>query len=210
MDCKKNPDKNENIRDMVREKYADIARKASGGSTSSCCLGAPSLVNILGMGKALDYTEEDLLLELGEANLGLGCGNPMGMADLKYGEIVLDLGSGAGFDTFLAAKRVGDSGKVIGVDMTPEMIKKARYNAEKLRISNAEFRLGEIEKIPVGDNSVDVAISNCVINLSPDKRSVFREIHRALKPGGRIVISDILRSGEIPKEIMDNPDAYTG
>jgi ubiquinone/menaquinone biosynthesis C-methylase UbiE len=162
------------------------------------------------MGKALDYTEEDLLLGLGEANLGLGCGNPIGMADLKQGEMVLDLGSGAGFDAFLAAKKVGHSGKVIGVDMTSEMVEKAQVNAEKLSVPNVEFRRGEIEKIPVEDNSIDVVISNCVINLSPDKSAVFGEIYRSLKPGGRIIISDILRSGEIPQEIKDNPDAYTG
>jgi SAM-dependent methyltransferase len=210
MDCKEIPDKEEGIRNMVREKYADIARGTSGGSTSSCCSGPPSLVNIMDMGKALDYAEDDLLLAPGEANLGLGCGNPIGIAGLREGETVLDLGSGAGFDAFLAARRVGRSGKVIGVDMTPEMVEKARTNAEKLKISNVDFRLGEIEKLPVDDNSIDVAISNCVINLSPDKRSVFREIHRTLKPGGRIIISDILRSGEIPKEIMDNPATYTG
>jgi len=134
----------------------------------------------------------------------------MSRAELKPGETVLDLGSGAGFDAFLAAERVGESGKVIGVDMTPEMVEKARMNSENLKISNVEFRLGEIEKLPVSDSSVDVVISNCVINLSPDKSTVFREIHRALKPGGRIIISDILRSGEMPEEIRSNPAAYTG
>jgi ubiquinone/menaquinone biosynthesis C-methylase UbiE len=142
--------------------------------------------------------------------LGLGCGNPISKAELKPGEIVLDLGSGAGFDAFLAAQRVGESGKVIGVDMTREMIEKARMNSEKLKISNVEFRLGEIEKIPVSDSSVDVVISNCVINLSPDKPAVFKEIHRTLRLGGRIIISDILRSGEMPEEIRSNPAAYTG
>jgi SAM-dependent methyltransferase len=210
MDCKEMPDKKEGIRDMVKEKYAGIARVASGGSATSCCGESSSLVNILDMSKALDYSEEDLLMAPGEANLGLGCGNPLSMAELKGGEIVLDLGSGAGFDAFLAAKKVGESGKVIGVDMTPEMIEKARANAENLDFSNVDFRLGEIEKLPVVDESVDVVVSNCVINLSPDKSVVFGEIHRALKPSGRIIISDILRSGEIPKEIMDNPDAYTG
>ena len=168
------------------------------------------MITIEEMGKALDYTEENLSLSPGEANLGLGCGNPISMADLKPGETVLDLGSGAGFDAFLAAKAVGESGKVIGVDMTPEMVQNARTNAEKLNISNVEFRLGEIEKLPVSDSSVDVVISNCVINLSPDKSEVFGEISRSLKPGGRIIISDILRSGEIPEEIRTNPAAYTG
>jgi arsenite methyltransferase len=198
------------IHKLVKERYADIATGKSSGCAPSCCGGPTSLVNIMDMGKALDYTDEDLLLGLGEANLGLGCGNPIGIAGLKEGEIVLDLGSGAGFDAFLAAKRVGESGKVIGVDMTREMIEKARDNAEKLGISNAEFRLGEIERLPVEDNSVDVVVSNCVINLSPDKSSVFREMYRVLKPDGRISISDILRSGEMPQEIKDNPDAYIG
>jgi len=129
---------------------------------------------------------------------------------LEPGETVLDLGSGAGFDAFLAAKRVGESGKVIGVDMTPEMVEKARTNAEKLNMSNVDFRLGEIERLPVEDNSVDAVISNCVINLSPDKSAVFGEIYRSLKPGGRIIISDILSYGVIPEEIRNNPAAYTG
>jgi SAM-dependent methyltransferase len=198
------------IHGLVKERYAGIATGSNSGCAPSCCGQSPSLVNIMDMGKALDYTEEDLLLGLGEANLGLGCGNPIGMADLKQGEMVLDLGSGAGFDAFLAAKKVGHSGKVIGVDMTSEMVEKAQVNAEKLSVPNVEFRRGEIEKIPVEDNSIDVVISNCVINLSPDKSAVFGEIYRSLKPGGRIIISDILRSGEIPQEIKDNPDAYTG
>lgn len=210
MDRNEDIDKDKSIKEMVREKYADIAKTVSGETHSLCCGGSPALVNIMEMVRALDYAEEDLHLAPGEANLGLGCGNPIGMAELKEGETVLDLGSGAGFDAFLAAKKVGKSGKVIGVDMTSEMIEKATDNAEKLGISNAEFRFGEIEKIPVEESSVDVVISNCVINLSPDKSAVFGEIYRTLKPGGRIIISDILRSGKIPKEIMDNPDAYTG
>jgi arsenite methyltransferase len=198
------------IHGLVKERYAGIATGSNSGCAPSCCGQSPSLVNIMDMGKALDYTEEDLLLGLGEANLGLGCGNPIGIAGLKEGETVLDLGSGAGFDAFLAAKRVGESGKVIGVDMTPEMIEKAQSNAEKLNISNVKFHLGEIENIPVMDNSVDVVISNCVINLSPDKPAVFKEMYRTLKPGGRMIISDILAYGEIPQEIKDNPAAYTG
>jgi len=198
------------IHDLVKERYGDIAKGSSSGCTLACCDGSPSLVNIIDMGKTLDYAEEDLLLAPGEANLGLGCGNPIGMAGLKEGETVLDLGSGAGFDAFLAAKKVGKAGKVIGVDMTPEMVEKAKENAERLNFTNVEFRLGEIERLPVQDNSVDVVISNCVINLSPDKPSVFREMYRVLKPGGRVSISDILRSGEMPQEIRDNPDAYIG
>jgi arsenite methyltransferase len=203
-------DHQDKIRRLVVDKYADIAEVQSHGCLPSCCGGTKPLVTIKEMGEALDYSEEDLLLGPGEANLGLGCGNPISMADLRPGETVLDLGSGAGFDAFLAAKRVGESGKVIGVDMTPEMVQKSRTNEEKLNISNVEFRLGEIEKLPVSDSSVDVVISNCVINLSPDKSAVFGEIYRSLKPGGRIIISDILRSGEIPEEIRANPAAYTG
>ena len=198
------------IHNLVREKYTGVAKGDAGGCTASCCSGTTPLITVKETGEALDYSEEDLLSKLGEANLGLGCGNPISMADLKPGETVLDLGSGAGFDAFLAAKQVGESGKVIGVDMTPEMVQNARTNAEKLNISSVEFRLGEIEKLPVSDSSADVVISNCVINLSPDKSAVFGEISRSLKPGGRIVISDILRSGAIPEEIRTNPSAYTG
>jgi arsenite methyltransferase len=198
------------IRNLVKGKYSGIAKGDAIGCGPSCCGGSSSLVNIVDLGKALDYTEKDLSLAPGEANLGLGCGNPIGKAELKPGETVLDLGSGAGFDAFLAAQQVGVSGKVIGVDMTPEMVEKARLNADNLNISNVEFRHGEIEKLPLEDHSVEVVISNCVINLSPDKSTVFKEIYRTLKPGGRIIISDILRSGEMPEEIRSNPAAYTG
>jgi SAM-dependent methyltransferase len=198
------------MRKAVLEKYGSIARGQSSGWVPSCCGDSTPLMTIEKRGRALDYSEEDLRLGPGEANLGLGCGNPISMADLKPGEIVLDLGSGAGFDAFLAAERVGASGKVIGVDMTLEMIEKARMNAANLSISSVEFRHGQIERLPVSDSSVHVAISNCVINLAPDKSAVFGEIYRCLKPGGRIVISDILRSGEMPEEIRNNPAAYTG
>jgi SAM-dependent methyltransferase len=198
------------IHGMVKEKYSSVAKGNADSCVPSCCGGSPSLIPLMDLGKALDYSEKELSVAPGEANLGLGCGNPISRAELKPGEIVLDLGSGAGFDAFLAAQRVGETGMVIGVDMTHEMVEKARVNAEKLNISNVEFRLGEIEKLPVPDNSVDVVISNCVINLSPDKSAVFREIHRTLRPGGRIIISDILRSGEMPEEIRSNPTAYTG
>jgi SAM-dependent methyltransferase len=195
---------------LVMKNYADIARGTIGGCTPSCCDGSTPLVTIMDLGNALDYAEEDLLMAPGEANLGLGCGNPIGLADLKPGEKVLDLGSGAGFDAFLAARCVGESGKVIGVDMTLAMVQKATANAEKLNISNVDFRLGKIEEIPVDDNFMDVVISNCVINLSPDKSAVFGEIYRCLRRGGRMIISDVLGSGEIPEELKNNPAAYTG
>ena len=200
----------EKIRRMVKKSYAKAAQSADSGRSGDCCGGSSNPVDILDFGKKLDYTNDQLAIGLGEVNLGLGCGNPVTMADLKPGETVLDLGSGPGFDAFLAAKSVGPGGEVIGIDMTPEMITKAKENAEKLHLSNVEFKLGEIEKLPVPDNSVDVVMSNCVINLSPDKRAVYREIFRVLKPGGRISLSDVLSTGEIPKVIKDNPSAYTG
>lgn len=200
----------ENIHSLVRGKYAVIAKGDAAGCAPSCCGGPSPLVTIMDLGKALDYTEKDLAVAPGEANLGLGCGNPISRAELKAGEVVLDLGSGAGFDAFLAARQVGASGKVIGVDMTPEMVARAAQNAEKLQVANVAFRLGQIERLPLEDGSVDVVISNCVINLSPDKAAVFGEIYRVLKPGGRIVISDVLRSGEIPQELKNDPAAYTG
>jgi arsenite methyltransferase len=197
------------IKNQVKERYADIARASDSGCSASCC-GSSNLVGILDAGKKVDYTGEELALGLGEANLGLGCGNPLSMAELKRGETILDLGSGAGFDALLAVKSIGPEGRVIGIDMTPEMIEKARKNATNHNAPNAEFRLGEIEHLPVGDDTIDVVLSNCVINLSPDKEVVYKEIFRVLKPGGRIVISDVLRSAEIPDEIKNDPAAYVG
>jgi SAM-dependent methyltransferase len=160
--------------------------------------------------RAIGYTEEELRAIPEEANLGLGCGNPVALASLREGETVLDLGSGAGVDCFLAANSVGKSGRVIGVDMTPEMIDKARGNARKGNYENVEFRLGEIENLPVADHTVDVVISNCVINLSPDKHRVFREAFRILRPGGRLMVSDIVLLKELPDVIKHSVEAYVG
>ncbi len=199
-----------NIKKTVREGYAKIA---AGGS---CCSSAP-ITNCCGqedlakeISSSIGYSPKDMDKAPEGSNLGLGCGNPIALASLKKGEVVLDLGSGAGFDCFLAADRVGPEGKVIGVDMTPEMLEKARENAQKDNYANIEFRLGEIENLPVADGSVDIIISNCVINLSPDKGSVFSEAFRVLKPGGRIMVSDIVLTKELPDNIKDNVSAYVG
>ena len=197
------------IKKRVRAGYAQIAKKESSccASVSPCC-GSGGLVRTIS--KNIGYTDEELTSIPEGANLGLGCGNPVALASLAEGETVLDLGSGAGFDCFLAANRVGKKGKVIGVDMTPEMIEKARENAQKGNYQNVEFRLGEIENIPVADNSVDVVISNCVINLSPDKSRVFQETFRILKPGGRLMVSDIVLLRDLPDFIRKSVAAYVG
>lgn len=199
------------LRDMVRKDYGAVASGSDDCCLpSSCCGTEADTVSLAETGRRLGYTEEQLKLGLGEANLGLGCGNPQAIADLKAGETVLDLGSGAGFDAFLASMVAGDSGHVIGVDMTPEMLSRARKNAVDLKRSNVEFRLGEIEHLPVPNDSVDAIISNCVINLSTDKEQVFRDAFRVLKPGGRVAISDILKTGDLPDEVLKDPSAYSG
>ena len=200
----------QSVKETVKDRYGSIAKKDASScdpaaSEASCC-GASTQDTI---SKSIGYTDEELQAVPEGANLGLGCGNPLALSSVKEGDTVLDLGSGAGFDCFLAAKRTGETGRVIGVDMTPEMLAKARANAEKGGYTNVEFREGEIEKLPVEDNSVDVVISNCVINLSPDKEAVFSEIHRVLKPGGRFFVSDIVLSAHLPDSIKNSAAAYT-
>jgi len=201
--------KKEEIKKVVRKGYAKIVKQ-----DSSCCVPANSCCGSTDLAqdisKSIGYTEEELKAVPEGANLGLGCGNPVALASLREGETVLDLGSGAGFDCFLAAGKVGENGRVIGIDMTPEMVEQARENARKGNYGNVEFRLGEIENLPVADNLVDVVISNCVINLAPDKRRVFTEAFRALRPGGRLMISDMVLLKELPDFIKSSIEAYIG
>lgn len=196
------------IKQAIKKSYAKIAKQGTSCcSTSFCCPGPVSAKDI---SKAVGYSEKEMDFVPEGANLGLGCGNPVAIASLRKGETVLDLGSGAGFDAFLAATKVGKTGRVVGVDMTPDMIEKAKQNAKKGGYTNVEFRLGEIEKIPLNDNSVEVIISNCVINLSPDKKSVFKEAYRVLMPGGRLMVSDLVLVKELPAIIKESVEAYVG
>lgn len=201
-------DNQEELVSKVREKYGELAKSSSsccGPEPSGCGTGAADTMSI-----AVGYDAETLGSVSDEANLGLGCGAPIGYLELQPGETALDLGSGPGLDAFLAAKQVGESGHVIGVDMTPEMLARARENAKKMGVDNVEFREGRLESLPVEDGSVDAVTSNCVINLVPDKAAVFREIARVLKPGGRLVISDIVLDGRLPEAIEQDIYAYVG
>jgi len=193
---------------LVRKGYGEIARQSCSCSPSknSCCgSAAPEDIS-----RKIGYCDEDLKASPPGSNLGLGCGNPIALATLRVGETVLDLGSGAGFDSFLASARVGPAGRVIGVDMTPEMIARARENAARGDYSNVEFRLGELESLPVADACVDVIVSNCVINLVPDKKKVFLEAFRVLKPGGRLLVSDIVLEKDLPAFVKESAEAYVG
>lgn len=202
--------KNENaeeIRQQVREQYGQVATEGA-GCGSSCC--SPDMARQEKAGTLMGYTSADLTSVVEGANMNLGCGNPVAIARLQSGETVLDLGSGGGFDSFLAARAVGPEGRVIGVDMTAEMITKARKNADSMQVENVSFRLGEIEHLPVSDSSVDVILSNCVINLSPDKKQVWGEAFRVLKPGGRLSVSDIVAIRPIPEDLREQFTFYTG
>lgn len=198
-------------RNLVRQRYAGIAEagKFSPPAASSCCGGdaAPAAED---MALRMGYSADELAAVPDGSNLGLGCGNPAAIAALVPGQVVVDLGSGAGFDCFLAARQIGESGRVIGVDMTPEMLDKARRNAATLGLANVEFRLGEIEHLPLADASIDVIISNCVINLSPDKPAVFREAFRVLRSGGRVAVSDVVAMQPLPPELAADPQLLCG
>ncbi len=197
--------KEKEVKKIVKDRYSKVAQK------KSCCGGSTcdSSTSDAYIARSLGYSDDDINV-VPDANLGLGCGNPTALGDLRKGDIVLDLGSGAGFDSFLAAKKVGNTGKVIGVDMTKEMIRKARENAKKYDFRNVEFRLGDIEELPVENNTVDVIISNCVINLAPNKEKVFGEAYRVLKKGGRMYVSDIVLLEELTQDQRNNPDLVAG
>jgi SAM-dependent methyltransferase len=195
------------IKDIVKEKYAEIAKKSSAAASCSCCCPGGPAADIYTT-FSQDYSGKDGYVK--EADLGLGCGMPTDTAAIKPGETVVDLGSGAGYDVFIAQRLVGATGRVIGIDMTQAMIELAQQNACKLGYKNVEFRLGDIEHMPIDDNTADVVVSNCVINLVPDKRKAFQEIHRVLKPGGRFAVSDIVLTGVLPEKIQSAAEMYAG
>jgi len=202
--------KEDDIRRAVRDRYGSIAREGTVGCGCGCNADNGTLADLVTLGQTVGYSNTELGTVPDGTNLGLGCGNPTALAHLKEGETVLDLGSGAGFDCFLASKEVGPQGRVIGVDMTPDMVERARRAAEAGGYDNVEFRLGEIEALPVPDNSVDAVISNCVLNLSPARNRVFAEVMRVLKPGGRIMISDLISVHPTPQFLLESTDALVG
>jgi ubiquinone/menaquinone biosynthesis C-methylase UbiE len=199
----------ENVKDVVKEKYGQAALRAQTGQASSCC-GSSCGCGPDPITTGLYEAGETALLPQGAVNASLGCGNPTALADLKPGEVVLDLGSGGGIDVLLSARRVGPTGKAYGLDMTDEMLALARENQAKSGLANVEFLRGEIENIPLPDNSVDVIVSNCVINLSADKQQVLKEAYRVLKPGGRFAVSDVVVRGEVPEAIRRNMELWVG
>jgi len=198
----------QDIKNIVRLSYGNIAKTSGGCGGGSCCSKANQTAQL--QSGQMGYSKDEMKQAPDGSNLGLGCGNPVAIASLKQGEVVLDLGSGAGFDAFLAASRVGDTGRVIGVDMTNEMLEKARENAKKGGYSNVEFKKGDIENLPVENNSVNVIISNCVINLAPSKEKVFKEVYRVLKTGGRLMVSDVVLIKPLPDELKDDADLLIG
>jgi len=200
--------KSEEIKKIIKKSYGDIAQSSGGCGCGSC--GCNASQTIQKQTKQIGYSQDEINQAPADSNLGLGCGNPLAIASLEEGEVVLDLGSGAGFDAFLASDKVGKTGKVIGVDMTDEMLEKARENAKKGGYTNVEFRKGDIENLPVDNESIDTVISNCVINLAPDKEKVFKEAYRVLKSGGRLMVSDVVLTKPLPEELKKDEELLIG